>query len=159
MRRMKFIVFSDSHGDVDHMIRAVRLENPALCFFLGDGERDLAQVQARYPALPFYAVRGNCDWRSSLSASIVCTLGGVCVFATHGHLYEVKHEPDLDSLLRAAEEAGASLALFGHTHLPCLESRRGIMLLNPGSIGRSARPCYALLSVDDGRIEADLKRV
>ena len=100
------------------MIRAIAREKPALCFFLGDGERDLAQVQARFPALPFYAVRGNCDWRSALSASIVCTVGGVCIFATHGHLYEVKHEPNLDSLLRAAEEAGASLALFGHTHLP-----------------------------------------
>ena len=141
------------------MIRAIAREKPALCFFLGDGERDLAAVQSRYPQLPFYAVRGNCDPRSTLSASLTATLGGVCVFATHGHLYEVKHEPDLDSLLRAAEEAGASLALFGHTHHAALEERGGITVLNPGSIGRSARPCYALLSVDDGRIEADLKGV
>ena len=141
------------------MIRAIAREKPALCFFLGDGERDLVQVQSRYPALPFYAVRGNCDWRSTLSASIVCTVGGVCIFATHGHLYEVKHEPNLDSLLRAAEEAGASLALFGHTHLPCLEERGGITLLNPGSIGRSARPGYALLSLDGGSVKAEPKTV
>ena len=141
------------------MIRAIAREKPALCFFLGDGERDLVQVQSRYPALPFYAVRGNCDWRSTLSASIVCTVGGVCIFATHGHLYEVKHEPNLDSLLRAAEEAGASLALFGHTHLPCLESRRGITLLNPGSIGRSAHPAYAVLTLDGARFRAELKTV
>lgn len=141
------------------MIRAIAREKPALCFFLGDGERDLVQVQSRYPALPFYAVRGNCDWRSAQSASIVCTVGGVCIFATHGHLYEVKHEPDLDSLLRAAEEAGASLALFGHTHLPCLESRRGITFLNPGSIGRSAHPAYAVLTLDGARFRAELKTV
>ncbi len=141
------------------MIRAIAREKPALCFFLGDGERDLVQVQSRYPQLPFYAVRGNCDWRSALSASIVCTVGGVCVFATHGHLYDVKHEPDRDSLLRAAEEAGACLALFGHTHLPLLETRRGITLLNPGSVGRSARPGYALLSLDGGSVKAELKTV
>ena len=141
------------------MIRAIAREKPALCFFLGDGERDLVQVQARYPALPFYAVRGNCDWRSTLSASIVCTVGGVCVFATHGHLYEVKHEPDLDSLLRAAEEAGASLALFGHTHHAALEERGGITFLNPGSIGRSARPAYAVLTLDGARFRAELKTV
>lgn len=156
---MKICVFSDSHGCAEHMIRAIAREKPALCFFLGDGERDLAQVQARYPQLPFYAVRGNCDWRSAQSASIVCTVGGVCIFATHGHLYDVKHEPDLDSLLRAAEEAGASLTLFGHTHLPLLETRRGITLLNPGSVGRSARPGYALLSLDGGSVKAELKTV
>ena len=38
---MKFIVFSDSHGVSDNMIRAVKLEKPDLCFYLGDGERDL----------------------------------------------------------------------------------------------------------------------
>ena len=141
------------------MITAIEREKPALCFFLGDGERDLAAVQARFPALPFYAVRGNCDPRSTLSASLTATVGGVCVFATHGHLYNVKYEPALDSLSAAAEVSGASLALFGHTHHAALEERGGITFLNPGSIGRSARPCYALLSVDDGRIEADLKRV
>ena len=141
------------------MITAIEREKPALCFFLGDGERDLAAVQTRFPALPFYAVRGNCDPRSTLSASLTATVGGVCVFATHGHLYNVKYEPALDSLSAAAEVSGASLALFGHTHHAALEERGGITFLNPGSIGRSARPCYALLSVDDGRIEADLKRV
>ena len=141
------------------MITAIEREKPALCFFLGDGERDLAAVQARFPALPFYAVRGNCDPRSTLSASLTATAGGVCVFATHGHLYEVKHEPDLDSLLRAAEEAGASLALFGHTHHAALEERGGITFLNPGSIGRTAHPAYAVLTLDGARFRAELKTV
>ena len=86
MRRMKFIVFSDSHGDVDHMIRAVRLENPALCFFLGDGEYDLTRLQRRFPSLPVNAVRGNCDLRSTLPRALTCAAGGVRIVATHGHL-------------------------------------------------------------------------
>ena len=81
MRRMKFIVFSDSHGDVDHMIRAVRLENPALCFFLGDGEYDLTRLQRRFPSLPVNAVRGNCDLRSTLPRALTCAAGGVRIFA------------------------------------------------------------------------------
>ncbi|MBR0211794.1 MAG: YfcE family phosphodiesterase [Oscillospiraceae bacterium] len=156
---MNICVFSDSHGCAAHMITAIEREKPALCFFLGDGERDLAAVQARFPALPFYAVRGNCDPRSTLSASLTATVGGVCVFATHGHLYNVKYEPALDSLSAAAEVSGASLALFGHTHHAALEERGGITFLNPGSIGRTAHPAYAVLTLDGARFRAELKTV
>lgn len=141
------------------MIRAIEREGPSLCFFLGDGERDLRRVQERFPALPFYAVRGNCDLRSTLSGSLTCTVGGVCIFAAHGHLFDVKYEPDLDSLAAAARKAGASLALFGHTHHACLEKHHGITFLNPGTIGRTAHPCYALLYLDGGSFAAELKTV
>ena len=153
---MKICVFSDSHGCAEHMITAITREDPTLCFFLGDGERDLAAVQARFPALPFYAVRGNCDLRSRLSSSLVCSIGGVSIFAAHGHLYNVKYEPVPETLAEAACEAGARVALFGHTHLPyCGEY--GLLLLNPGSIGRSAHPSYGLLHIEDGKCTAELK--
>lgn len=61
--------------------------------------------------------------------------------------------------IRAAQEAGAVLALFGHTHHPCLERREGITFLNPGTIGRVAHPSYAVLSVEEGRYRAELKRL
>ena len=133
------------------MLKVIARENPTLCFFLGDGERDLKQVQGRYPALPFYAVRGNCDPHSALSSALTCVVGGVCIFAAHGHLYNVKYEPELDSLAAAAQEAGASLALFGHTHRACLEVRSGITFLNPGSIGHRTRPSYAVVLLDGER--------
>ena len=154
---MKLIVFSDSHGVSDNMVRAVKREKPDLCFFLGDGERDAARVQRQFGTLPFYTVRGNCDVRSSLSSALVCSAGGVCIFATHGHLYNVKYEPALDSLCAAARDEGAQLALFGHTHHACCLQREGLTLLNPGTIGHTAQPRYALVSVEDGRFTAELK--
>ncbi len=156
---MKLCILSDSHGAVRNMIAVVERAKPQLCFFLGDGERDLAAVQARFPALPFYAVRGNCDLRSRLSSSLVCSIGGVSVFAAHGHLYNVKYEPGLESLAAAAREAGARLALYGHTHLARLECRDGITFLNPGAVGRAAHPGYAVLSVEAGGFTAELKTV
>ena len=140
MRRMKFIVFSDSHGDVDHMIRAVRLENPALCFFLGDGEYDLTRLQRRFPSLPVNAVRGNCDLRSTLPRTLTCAAGGVRIFATHGHLYGVKHDPIYRELCEAALAENADVVLFGHTHEPFRDRTMGMELLNPGSIGPTTRP-------------------
>ena len=139
------------------MISAVELEKPDLCFFLGDGARDLSALEAQFPSLPLYAVRGNCDLRSSLSSALVCTVGGVCIFVTHGHPHHVKYEPALETLSCAAREAGAGLVLFGHTHCQVLEQRGGITLLNPGSIGRAAYPGYAVLSLGDGRFDASLR--
>ena len=141
------------------MLTAIERERPTLCFFLGDGECDLILAQERCPALPFYAVRGNCDPRSKLSGALACTVGGVRIFATHGHLYNVKYEPELDTLAAAAEGSGAELVLFGHSHRACMEKHRDLTFLNPGTIGRTARPGYAVLTVEDGRFSAELKTV
>ena len=67
------------------------------------------------------------------------------------------NEPALDTLCGAARAAGAQLALYGHTHRARLETREGLILLNPGAIGRAARPGYAVLTVEDGRFSAELK--
>ena len=157
MRRMKFIVFSDSHGDVDHMIRAVRLENPALCFFLGDGEYDLTRLQRRFPSLPVNAVRGNCDLRSTLPRALTGAAGGVRIFATHGHLYGVKHDPIYRELCEAALAENADVVLFGHTHEPFRDRTMGMELLNPGSIGPTTRPSYGLILLDGDRIETAVR--
>ena len=157
MRRMKFIVFSDSHGDVDHMIRAVRLENPALCFFLGDGEYDLTRLQRRFPSLPVNAVRGNCDLRSTLPRALSCAAGGVRIFATHGHLYGVTHDPFYRELCEAALAEDADVVLFGHTHEPFRDRTMGMELLNPGSIGPTTRPSYGLILLDGDRVETAVR--
>lgn len=139
------------------MIAVIEREDPSLCFFLGDGERDLAAVAERFPVLPFYAVRGNCDIRSKLSASLSCVVGGVRIFACHGHQYNVKYESVPESLLSAAREARADAALFGHTHCPYCAQIDGVTLLNPGSAGRGEHPCYGVLWIEDGVIRAGLK--
>ena len=139
------------------MFTAIEKEQPQLVFFLGDGARDLDAVQERFPRLYYYAVRGNCDLRSSLSASLSCVVGGVRIFAAHGHQYQVKYEPSLTTLTAAARKEGAEAALFGHTHEPCCEEHDGILLFNPGAIRRVLHPCYGVLNIEDGRIQAELK--
>ncbi len=139
------------------MIRAIEREKPALCFFLGDGERDLSAVQKRFPSLPVHAVRGNCDLRSALPLQLRCAVAGVKVFAAHGHRYNVKYDPALRDLRYAALEADADVVLFGHTHLAFRDHSLGMEILNPGTIGRVARPSYGLLRVEEGRAETEIK--
>ena len=137
------------------MIRAVALEAPALCFFLGDGEKDLAALRQRFPTLPVYAVRGNCDHRSSLPRELRCVVGGVEIFAAHGHMHNVKYDPALCELLAAA--GNARVALFGHTHRARCEELDGHLVVNPGPAGLASHPCYALLLIEDGSVSAELR--
>jgi hypothetical protein len=154
---MKIIVFSDSHGVADNMIEAVKREKPDLCFFLGDGEHDLALLQKRFPRLPVNAVRGNCDVFSTLPRALCCAAGGLKIFATHGHLYGVKHDPIFRELCYAALEENADVVLFGHTHDPFRDRTMGMELLNPGSIGPSTRPSYGLILKDGDTVETEIR--
>lgn len=156
---MKICVFSDSHGYANNMTAAIGLEQPDICFFLGDGARDLNVVMKQHPDLPVFAVRGNCDFSSDLSNSIVRTIAGVTIYAAHGHMDNVKYESALDTLTARALEAGADVALFGHTHRQHLSRNLGVLLINPGSIGRSYYPSYAVLNVNNGFCDADLKTI
>ena len=154
---IKACVFSDSHGTSKNMISAVELDHPDLVFFLGDGERDFRDLQERFPTLSYFAVCGNCDLGSGLGDLLVCTVGGVRILAVHGHRHRVKYEPGLETLAAAAKEAGASLALFGHTHCQALECRDGVTLLNPGSAGWGTYPAYAVLFLENSCFRAELK--
>ena len=150
---MKVCVFSDSHGYAGTMMEAVELEKPDACVCLGDGERDLAALEDLWPELPVYAVRGNCDFRSERHNAICFELGGVTIFATHGHMSGVKYEDDLGTLTSQALQAGAEAALFGHTHRQHLSYNKGVMLLNPGA---AYHQCYAVLTIENGVCTAEL---
>ena len=140
------------------MIRAINEEDPDLCFFLGDGERDLEEVQARFPSLPFFAVRGNCDMFSQLPQELRCAAGGIEFFAAHGHLYGVKHDRTLSAIKTAARKAGAEVVLFGHTHEALLKKDGNLTLMNPGpASGRYAS--YGVLWKEKDRLHCEIKTV
>ena len=77
-------------------------------------------------------------------------LGGANVFMTHGHLYRAKST--YTYLDEAAYERGCTVTLFGHTHSPCVETRRTLMI-NPGS---AADGRLALLELKEGRPRVNL---
>ena len=141
------------------MIRAIEAEKPDLCFFLGDGERDLDDVRSVCPSVPFFAVRGNCDLFSSLPLEIRCAAGGIEFFAAHGHLYGVKHDRTYAAIKTAARKAGAEVVLFGHTHEELCRNEDGLTLLNPGSAGRRTASYGVLWKDEAGGLHCELRHV
>lgn len=154
---MKAAVFSDSHGQTLLMEEAIRRTRPDVIIHLGDHDRDAMELRRLFPEIPLYSVCGNCDLMPMSPARETVQLGPVKAFLTHGHLFSVKFG-SVDSLVYAALEQGARLALFGHTHEPYNQQIGGVHVLNPGTAGKGRRPTYAMISVfDNGGIYTEIR--
>ena len=89
----------------------------------------------------------------------IVPLGPVKAFITHGHLYNVKLGR-LDSLVYAAQEQGAKIAMFGHTHEADYEEMGGVKLINPGTAGSGLKRSWALVEVyENGGITCEIREL
>ena len=131
---MNIAVFSDSHGTSAGMIQIIEKYQPDAVIHCGDGYSDTKAIEKRFPEIPLYRVAGNCDWCKDVPYKMTIELGGIKIFITHGHMYSVK-SGSLDRLIYAAEEEGATLCLYGHTHSAGYDFIGSVTAINPGSIG------------------------
>lgn len=146
---MKIIVVSDSHYDrcaLSNLAEIImRRGDIDALIHLGDVQSDAEWLKGHLK-IPVYGVPGNCDMNLRDPAECVLTLGGVSMLICHGHTLRVKYT--LDSLAYRAQELGVSLALFGHTHAPCLQYENGsVLLCNPGALKDDR---YVLLEIENG---------
>jgi uncharacterized protein len=119
-------VISDTHG----LLRPQALDALRGCDLIihaGDVGRPELLEPLRALA-PLHVVRGNVDygdWAMRLPITARVDVGG--------HLFHVLHniaELDLDPAA-----AGVSAVVYGHSHKPSIETRDGVLYLNPGSAG------------------------
>ena len=156
---MKLLVVSDVHGDLSALERAVDAERDAdAVIFLGDGLREVENLQDMRPELKIYSVRGNCDYASFAPADGLAAFGGVLFYYTHGNLYGVKNE--VDTLAAAAQVRGAAVALYGHTHCPACDEISGVVLFNPGALSAGqGRGSFGVVTVENGVPQFEHRRV
>jgi putative phosphoesterase len=123
---MRIGVISDTHGllrpaavkaleGAEHILHAGDVGDPAIL--------DQLRVIA-----PVTAIHGNIDE------------GGSCAFLPATELVELDRRSiymlhDVKQLDLNPEAAGISAVIFGHSHKPLVEQRRGVLFLNPGSAG------------------------
>jgi len=74
------------------------------------------------------AVRGNVDrerWAQNIPHTNVLEVEGLSLYVLH----------NLDELDLKPEAAGFAAVIYGHSHVPKLEKRNGVLYFNPGSAG------------------------
>lgn len=141
-------VVSDSHESafwLERYLELCRREKYDAVFHLGDMVRDARWLERRLRT-PVIAVAGNCDVFSERPRMARAVYGGSCILAVHGHLQDVKY--GYDRLSYFAEENGADIALFGHTHRGYAGFAGRTLLVNPGALRDG---CYAELVIDGAR--------
>ncbi len=129
---MRILVVSDTHGDLNSLIRAVNAQPKAeIIIHCGDGDNQLQYLKDNIKDKMVTGVRGNCDWNSLFPSTETLNVNGKKIFITHGHLYNVK--TGIYQAVSAARQEEADILLFGHTHIPLSTYDDGLYILNPGS--------------------------
>jgi uncharacterized protein len=150
---MRIGVISDTHGllrpealtalqGAEHILHAGDVGDPAIL----DTLRTIA---------PVTAIRGNIDE------------GGPCGHLPPTELVELNDRyiymlHDLKKLDVNPGAAEISTVVFGHSHKPLIEHRRGVLFLNPGSAGprRFQLPVtVACLHIEADRLSAQIVRL
>lgn len=143
-------VISDTHG----LLRPQALEalrGVDLIVHAGDiGNLDVLTQLGRIARV--YAVRGNMDngpWAEMLPHNEVAGPEEARMYIVH----------DLNHLDLDPAAAGFQAIITGHTHMPHVEERDGVLYLNPGSAGPrrfNLSTTVAKLYVRDGALEAEI---
>ncbi|HWY54312.1 MAG TPA: metallophosphoesterase family protein [Terriglobales bacterium] len=140
-------VISDTHG-------LLRPEAVAALhgsqFIIHAGDVGDPQILDRLSAIaPVTAVRGNVDqgaWARKIPATNVLTIGEVFIYILHS----------IQELDLIPEAANFAAVVYGHSHVPKIEMKNGVLYFNPGSAGqrRFRLPVsVGRLTITDGKIE------
>ncbi|WP_018931394.1 metallophosphoesterase family protein [Gracilibacillus lacisalsi] len=152
----KILILSDSHGWTSEVseIKARHQDEVDAMIHCGDSELEADSEELA----DFQVVQGNMDMDFRLPEEIDFQVGKLHFFVTHGHLFQIK-----STLMPAsyrAEELGANVICFGHSHVAGAEKVKDQLFINPGSIRqpRSAHPgSYVILTADEQLENIDIR--
>jgi uncharacterized protein len=162
---MRVGVVSDTHGNVQGMRRLAQMlkaRGVATVLHVGDDYRDLDTLKENgleVIGVPGVYCREYGD--PAVPNRLVVELGGLKMLLTHTarrHKHDGPDDPDPQTLARQVQ-----IVLFGHTHVPALEERRGVLWLNPGHLkdrpDRGHPPTYALLELSPAEAGVEIRRL
>ncbi len=150
---LRFLIFSDTHGIREPMLELYRRYPNDGIIHLGDHIADARWLLERTNGHPVYRVKGNCDYGATGPEDQLLELGGVKILIMHGHRFGVKS--GCGGALAEAKRRGVDVLLFGHTHIPFMEEREGILMMNPGSLRNPNRE-YGIIEIENAKAKGAL---
>lgn len=147
---MKVLIVSDTHGRDQYLYETLQKVKPIdLILHMGDFEGGDEDIKA-IADCPVEFVSGNNDFFTREPKEKIIRIGKYVIMMTHGHRYSVNYSTDL--IKEAAKQNGADIVMFGHTHVPLIEFKDGIWVINPGSISLPRQegriPTYIIMDID-----------
>ena len=120
-------VISDTHG----LLRPEAIDHLQGCdLIIHGGDVNHQEILDQLAKIaPVKVVRGNVDrgeFGQSLPHSEVVEYAGHLIYVIH----------DIDQLQIDPKAAGFRMVIYGHSHIPKIEHRDGVIFFNPGSAGR-----------------------
>lgn len=151
--RLRIGLISDTHGLLRPEVHEV-FTGVSQILHAGDVCSDTILDELALIA-PVQAVYGNCDnpWDPGLRESLDIEIGGLRIHVQHGH------ELGRPKPAKVAAAYDADVCVYGHTHVQVIERVDDRLVINPGAAGPrrfDLEPCVAILTIADGRAEAEL---
>ncbi len=150
----RIAIVSDTHGSLKNLsLFSDRIGQPDALWHLGDCAED-APILAQKLNCGYVGVRGNCDPFSDAPLTETIEWHHKRFLLLHGHTVSGRL-----NMLYLAKEKQCDAVLFGHSHVPSVETVDGIQLINPGSLSRprsSSGPSMALLTLTDDAFDVQL---
>lgn len=148
---MKYLIVSDNHGDREVLVQLFEKYKDQVDFIFHCGDSELPADDSLWKDDKVKVVTGNCDYDPIYQRFQLIDTGQDRIYLTHGHLDMIQFGAERLNL--KADEAGATIVLFGHTHQIACERIANKLFVNPGSISQPRGPIqiqsYALIESSD----------
>lgn len=156
---MRIGILSDSHGNLKNLEKATKYliedEKVEVLIHLGD-DYDDAKVLEKFPVriIKVPGVFSSYYQDPVIPNRLIEVFQGKRVLISHT---QDSHKNDLASDLKpekAIAKKEVDLVFVGHTHIPKIEDRAGILILNPGHLKKEDKkgylPSFALVDLGKG---------
>ncbi len=147
---MRICAVSDTHRHRHELLTAVKSTQPFFAILHAGDETSDAQWLSSRVDWPVYGVAGNWDTPTQVFPAEQLFNFGIRILLVHGHRYSVK--VSLSLLTQRAQEVGADVVVYGHSHVASTIITDGILHVNPGSLatprGRRERT-FAVIDIDE----------
>jgi hypothetical protein len=148
-RFMRVGIISDTHGYLDaQTVKSLK----GVDLIVHAGDIDTPEVlNVLKEVAPVKAVRGNMDrgsWADELPMTDLISIDKTMLFALH----------DVDRLDLDPAAAGIHAVIYGHSHRPHMETKNGVVFINPGSASqpRHNHPAtVAIVNVRNGSLDVE----